>query len=268
MARNKVLQFEGDIRMWEIDPATSARLPVVADAADIYGNIPVEASASVFSYEAGETRTVLSFRRGKYRQALDSRQDPGQPSLSLTLVAVPPAIIASVFYGAAAEVSVTGASVTGEAVTFTATELSQPLAHTYIAESPAPVVTGPGGTPTYVAGEDYVIDRRLGRIRRLSGGDITATGSVEVSYTYTSFTLVRIRGGVQPQRNFYIEGDFLNRPDQSDMRLTVWNAALSTDGEVNLFSEEPITVTLAGPLITPEDKTEPYIVELINNEAV
>lgn len=88
-----------------------------------------------------------------------------------------------------------------------------------------------------------------------------------MSYTHTSFTLVRIRGGVQPQRNFQIEGDFINRPDQGDMRLTVFNAALSTDGEVDLFSAEPITITLAGPLITPENRTEPYIVELINNEA-
>jgi hypothetical protein len=267
MARNKVLQFEGDIRMWEIDPTTSARTPVVADAADIYGNIPIEASASVFGYEAGEQVNVLSKRRERYNQAIFSEQLPGQSNLSITLVAVPPAIVASVYYGAAADVSVTGSAVEDEVVTFTATELSQPLAHTYIAASPAPVVTGPGGTPTYVAGEDYVIDRRLGRIRRIADGDITATGSVEVSYTYTSFTLVRIRGCVQPQRNFYIEGDFKNRPDQSDMRLTVWNAALSTDGEVDLFSAEPITVTLAGPLITPESETEPYIVELINNEA-
>jgi hypothetical protein len=267
MARNKVLQFEGDIRMWLIDPATSALTPVVADAADIYGNIPIEASASVFGYEAGEQVNVLSKRRDRYNQAIYSEQQPGQSTLSLTLVAVPPAILASVFYGAAADVTVTGAAVEDEVVTFTATELSQPLDNTYIAESPAPVVTGPSGTPTYVAGTDYVIDRRLGRIRRLAGGAITATGSVEVSYTHTSFTLVRIRGGVQPQRNFQIEGDFINRPDQGDMRLTVWNAALSTDGEVDLFAAEPITVTLAGPLITPEDKTEPYIVELINNEA-
>jgi hypothetical protein len=267
MARNKVLQFEGDIRMWLIDPATSALTPVVADAADIYGNIPIEASASVFGYEAGDEVTVLSKRRDRYNQAIYSEQQPGQSTLSLTLVAVPPAILASVFYGAAADVTVTGAAVTGVAVTFSATELSQPLTHTYIAASPAPVVTNVGGSTTYVAGTDYVIDRRLGRIRRLASGAIGATGEVRVAYTHTSFTLVRIRGGVQPQRNFRIEGDFVNRPDQGDMRLKVWNAALSTDGEVDLFSAEPITVTLAGPLITPETETEPYIVELINNEA-
>jgi hypothetical protein len=267
MARNKVLQFEGDIRMSLIDPATSALTPVLADAADIYGNIPIEASASVFGYEAGDQVTVLSKRRDRYNQAIYSEQQPGQSTLSLTLVAVPPAILASVFYGAAADVTVTGAALTGIAVTFSASELSQPIGHTYIAASPAPVVTNVGGSTTYVAGTDYVIDRRLGRIRRLASGAIGATGEVRIACTTTTYTLVRIRGGVQPQRNFQIEGDFINRPDQGDMRLTVWNAALSTDGEVDLFSGEPITVTLTGPLITPEDKTEPYIVELINNEA-
>ena len=267
MALNKVLQFEGDIRMWLIDPATSALTPVVADAADIYGNIPIEASASVFGYEAGEQVNVLSKRRDRYNQAIYSEQQPGQSTLSLTLVAVPPAILASVFYGAAADITVTGTALTGIAVTFSASALSQPLGHTYIAASPAPVVTNVGGSTTYVAGTDYVIDRRLGRIRRLPGGSIPATGEVRVACTTTTFTLVRIRGGVQPQRNFRLEGDFKNRPDQGDMRLTVWDAALSTDGEVDLFAAEPITITLTGPLITPEDKTEPYIVELINNEA-
>ena len=267
MARNKVLQFEGNIRMWEINPATSALTPVLADAVDVYGNIPIEANAAVFGYEAGEQVNVLSKGRDRYNQAIYSEQQPGQSTFSATLVAVPPAIIASVYYGAAADVTVTGAALTGIAVTFSASELSQPIGHTYIAASPAPVVTNVAGDVTYVAGTDYVIDRRLGRIRRLAGGAITETGEVRIACTTTTYTLVRIRGGVQPQRNFYIEGDFKNRPDQSDKRLTVYNAALSTDGEVDLFSSEPITVTLTGPLITPEDKTEPYIVELINNEA-
>jgi hypothetical protein len=262
MAKNAVLKFEGDIRAWLLNPSNGAKTPVVDDALDIYGNIPLEANASVFSYEAGEEVTVLSKRRDRYNQAIFAEQEPGLSSLSLTLVAVPPAVLARVFYGEAATIDVTGAAVTNEAVVFTADELSQPLGHQYIAASPAPVVTNVAGDTTYVADTDYVIDRRLGRIRRLAGGAITATGTVHVDYTYTTYSLVEIRGGVKPQETFYLLGDFKNRPDASDMYLEVYQANLATDGEVDLFASEPITVTLTGPLITPEDKTEPYKVRI------
>lgn len=263
MAKNQVLKFEGDIRMWSLDPTTMDRKPIIDDPADIYGNLPLEASASIFNYEAGEELTVVSKRRDRYNQVIYGEQEPGTSSISLTLVAVPAPLLARVFYGEAAEIAITGAAVADEAVTFAADALNQQLAHTYIAASPAPTVENIAGDVTYVAGVDYVLDRRLGRIRRLVGGAITATQEVRVSYTYTSFTLTRIRGGVKPQDSYYLHGDFKNRPDSSDMILQVWQANLATDGGFDLFSSEPLTLTLTGSLITPEDKTEPYVVDMI-----
>ena len=263
MAQNKVLQFEGDLRLWDINTSTSALTPVLADTSDIYGNIPIEASGTVFGYEAGDLVEVKSKRRDRYNQTIHSEQQPGTPSISLTLVAVPAALMARVFYGEAAEVNVTGSTVTDESVTFSASALTQQLDHTYLASSPAPVVTNSAGSTTYVAGTDYVIDTRLGRIRRIASGAIGATDTVLVDYTYQTFSLLRIRGGVAPQQSFYIEGDLKNRPDASDLKLTIYQANLATDGDVDLFSSEPLTVTLTGNLITPEDKTEPYVVDII-----
>lgn len=262
MAKNLVLKFEGDIRAFLLNPSTGVRTPVISDPLDIYGNLPLEASASIFGYEAGDEVMVNSKRRDRYNQVIYSEQEPGTSSLSLTLVAVPPAILARVFYGTAADVNVTGAPVTDEEVTFTADKLSQPLAHQYLDTTIAPVVTDSTGITTYTAGTDYVVDSRLGRIRRIAGGTIAATDTVKVSYTYTSYSLTRIRGGVQPQQTLALLGDFKNRPDGSDMQLEIhqWNAA--TDGEVDLFASEPITITLTGPLITPENKTEPYLVNI------
>ena len=102
MAKNQVLKFEGDIRAYLLNPTTGIRTPVIPDPLDIYGNIPLEASASIFSYEAGEEVNVISKRRDRYNQVIYAEQEPGTSSLSLTLVAVPPAIIARVFYGEAA----------------------------------------------------------------------------------------------------------------------------------------------------------------------
>lgn len=262
-AKNHVLKYEGDVRMWTIDPSTGNRSPILADLADYFGNVPVEASANVFTYEAGDTVDVRSKRVDRYNQVLYSEAEPGTSSLSLTLVAVPPALLARVFYGEAADVTVSGGSVIDEEVTFTALAPAQALAHDYLSASPAPVVTNSAGGTTYVAGTDYAIDLRLGRIIRLADGSIGAADTVKVSYTHNTYQLTRIRGGVKPQESFYILGDYKNRPDLARMRLEVFQANLSTDGDVDLFSSEPITVTLTGPLITPQSETEPYIAEWV-----
>src|SRR5688572_29748315 len=111
---NNVLQFEGDIRM-SIIGGLGALTPVNPDASDPFGNMPVEANAAVFTYEAGDQRQVLSKRRDRFNQAIYSEQDPGQSGINLTLVAVPSAMLARVFYGEAAEVEVTAGAVTDQA---------------------------------------------------------------------------------------------------------------------------------------------------------
>ena len=257
---NKILQFEGDIRMFSIHPTTGVETPVLPSDTDAFGNTPVEASASVFQYEAGELLEVKSKRRNRYNQIIHSEQQPGTSTLSLTLVAIPPPLLARVFYGEAAETSVTGDSVVDEVITFVATTgIQQALAHSHITAASV-VVQDVTDTTTYVEGTDYTIDYTAGRIVRLEDGDIGATDVVHIDYDYDSYTLTTIRGGVQPQQTFRITGDMLNRPDLQDMQMEIYEANLSTDGDVDLFSSEPITITLTGPLITPDDKDEPYIV--------
>lgn len=262
MAKNQVLKFEGDIRAYFIDPGTGARTPVIPDASDIFGNMPLEASAQVFSYEAGDEVKVVSKRVNRYNQTLYSETEPGTTSMSLTLVAVPPALLARVFYGSAAEVSITGAAVSNEPVTFSAQAPAQALAHRYLAATPAPTVTDSSNATTYVDGVDYVIDAHHGRIRRLPSGSIGDTDTVHVSYTYASVTLTEFRGGVRPQQSLYISGYYKNRADGSEMNLEVFHWNATSDGEVDFFSSEPITVTLKGDLITPQGQNEPYRVTL------
>ena len=46
------------------------------------------------------------------------------------------------------------------------------------------VVTGTGGTPTYVAGTDYKVHADMGMIEWLSGGTITEDTATEIDYDY------------------------------------------------------------------------------------
>ena len=53
-----------------------------------------------------------------------------------------------------------------------------------------PVVTHTSGTPTYVKGTDYTVDRVYGKITRVVGGAITANQAVKITYTYADPTKV------------------------------------------------------------------------------
>lgn len=262
---NNVLQFEGDIRM-SILSALGALTPVNPDPTDPHGNVPVEASASVFTYEAGDERTVLSKRRGAYNQVRWSESDPGQSNLSLTLVAIPPALLARVFYGEAAEVAVTAGTVTDEDLAVTEKDVPLSLSKRYWT-SAAVEVTNAAGSTTYVEGADYTVDRLRGQLTIKSGSAILVGDVLKVSYANVAYQLLSIRGGVKPNENFYITGDMLNRPGKQDMSLEIYQATLSTDGDFDLFSSDPLTLTLTGPLITPEGKTEPYVAKWFQKAA-
>jgi len=81
------------------------------------------------------------------------------------------------------------------------------------------VVTGAGGTPTYVAGTDYVADLDEGFIEIVRGGGISSGTAIEVTYDVAAQTQERVisgsqliqgalrfrsRNGVGGQRNFYM----------------------------------------------------------------
>ena len=263
---NNVLQFEGDIRM-SIIGALGALTAVVPSTTDPFGNLPVEVSASVFNYEAGDELKVVTKGRDRYNQTIYADTQPGESGLSLTFVAIPPSLLARVYYGEAAEVAVAASAVTDEPITVTAKAVPLALPHRYLVASPAPVVKDASGVTTYVDGTDYTIDLMRGLITVKTGSAILVDDVIEVSYTKEAYNLTSIRGGVKPTENFYITGDMKNRPGSQDMELEIYQANLATDGDVDLFSDEPITITLAGKLITPTGKTEPYVAKWFQKTA-
>lgn len=62
------------------------------------------------------------------------------------------------------------------------------------------VVTGTGGTPTYVAGTDYVLDAANGRVQILASGGIADDTAILVDYTPAAETRNRASGGTEAKR--------------------------------------------------------------------
>jgi len=256
MANVKVRQFAGDVRLWTI-ASDGTKTPVIPESADPDGNQPIETDAFNFTYEAGDTTTITSKRRdSRYGQAIHTSTQPGQTSVSLTLLEMPVPILARVLYGEAADADIAAGSVTD--ANFTVTEKNVPIAlpHRYISSSPAPVVED-GGTPLAV-GTDYVIDYRRGTIMIKAAG-VAVNDVLTLSYSYQEVTGTTILGGAVPEQDFFITGDLEDRNSEEQGLLEVWQARLTVDGDIDWLSAEPVQPTLTGLLITPVGKPSPYV---------
>lgn len=100
------------------------------------------------------------------------------------------------------------------------------------------VVTGPGASPTYTAGTDYVVeDADAGLIYIVPGGAIADAADLEVDYTPTAIStaLNRVRGAVSA----FIEGECLligNPIRGKKFELRGWRLSLQTQAVLDLIS--------------------------------
>lgn len=259
MASPAVRQFAGDIRFWEI-ASNGDLIPVIPEAADPSGNQPIECNALTFSYEAGEEVNVVSKRRdARYNQPIHNATQPGTTGVSATLLEVPPLILARMLYGEGATVTVTGGTATAASFTLPA-NLDAPvqLPHRLLTDA-AITVTNNAADVTYVSGDDYVIDRRRGQIIiPATGSDIVAGQVIKLTYTYASHVKTTIQGGATPTKSFYITGDMQDRISLANGELRIPQANLTTDGEVDWLSAEPIQVVLTGPVVVADGEDAPY----------
>lgn len=249
----EILRHEGDFFLERINDDNSYT-PVL--------DRPIEAEAAIFQFEEGEARNVVSKGIGRYGQALYSEQDPGIPSLQLTLLEFPDDIKALLFAGTLTTSSEAGAAIASEAVVAPAIGNIVKLAHGNIAASPALTLATTGGSPTtYTAGTDYVVNREFGIITIPEGSTIVPGSNLVAGYTYTATNVVRIAGGVKPQQRFRLRGVLRNRPTNRLAFLEVFDVALSRSGDTDVLGAEALQIELSGPMTVPPGQTSPFVYE-------
>lgn len=259
MARRTVRKFGGDIRFWR-KAANGALTPCVPESTDPDLNQPIVTDTLSFTYEAGETVAVTSKGRGAdYGATVWSQTDPGTASISVTLKEIPASMLARILFGEASNIDVAESSVTDAALVVTAKEVPLQLPHRYIKASPAPVVNN--GATVLTAGTDYVLDRRRGTIVIKASG-VTVGTSLTIDYSYEAVTGTRVLGGTTASETFYITGDMEDRVSGEQGALTVYEAQLSIDGDIDWLSTEPISPVFTGPLIKPVDAPAAYTFDL------
>jgi hypothetical protein len=252
-----VRQFAGDIRLWEKNPLTGALVAVIAVNDDSSGNQPIETNALTFQYEAGDEIKVVSKRRdARYNQPIHSETQPGTTGVSLTVLELPPLILARILFGEGTSATLAAGSVTDQALAIPTKDVPLQLPHRLIKTTPAPVIKNGGST--LVAGTDYVIDYRRGQVMIKAAAVTVNDPDVTYSYSYEAQVSTKIVGGATPTKQFYLTGDMEDRVSGENGELRVPQINLSVDGDVDWLSAEPIQATLTGNAIVAAGETEPY----------
>ena len=265
MANPKVRKFAGNLRFWQFG-AGDVRLPVIPEPADAFGNQPIEQNTLVFSYEAGDTTNVTSKRRDdRYGQIIHSDANPGTTSISVTLLEVPPLILARMLYGSGTSGSMAAAAVVDAPYAVHSKGVPIKLAHRFLLASPTPVVKK--GVTTLVAGTDYTIDNRQGLLIPKAGGAIESGDDLTVSYSYDDYIRTAINGGATPNEKFHILGDVQDRISGENGLLRIPQVDLTVDGDVDWFSAEPIQVTLTGNVVFRSEEDALYTFETYEQAA-
>jgi hypothetical protein len=126
----------------------------------------------------------------------------------------------------------------------------------------ATTVEHTSGTPAYVEGTDYLLNKPMGWIKALSTGSMTDGQSVNVSGTYGAIGGSKISGATNTDIRAEIIFDGKNQADGLPCIVRVWEAVIAADAAFDFLADDFNTVNLPGTMKTPTGKAEPFVVEL------
>lgn len=188
------------------------------------------------------------------------------PNLKIVLDEYDEYNLSLAFMGDKSDYQQTGATITDEVPPVTSVKKGHwfqvGVAPLYRRQLSAVLVKHTSGSPTYVAGTDYILDAVAGRIFVITGGAIVDGQSLKVTYTFATIAAAAIPT-VQAGISSFIEGflRFIGKPATgSTWEVEVWKASLSPDGPVPFIGDDFASLTLKGKVLadTVGHSTEPY----------
>jgi hypothetical protein len=209
--------------------------------------------------ENSELKERVSKDRANYGSALNTVYIKKPAECNITLDDLDKDNLGLVFLGTTSAASVTGSTVSDEAVTGYKDHIFQ----TAKRKISSVVLTNSAGDTTYVLNTDYaIVDADLGLIKVLTGGAITDGQSLKIDYTYGSMTSDKVAGGTNSNVIMKILLDGLNQADQTKAIVHVHEAVLSPQSGVDFLADDFTSIELAGRANVPSGGTEAYTVEL------
>lgn len=189
VVKSSVIGLVGTAPLWAVtSPATPPAINTptlvssVGDGANfgplVHGYTIPYALAAIQAQGAGQVIVVNVF---------DITRHTSDLVLSLTFNAAGAINLGHMGIASLALLQTATTAISGESHSFAGTPATVQLAHGNINAPTVVLTSNPAGT-TYVQGTDYSVDARTGLITRLTGGAITPTGAILVSYSYYSGT--------------------------------------------------------------------------------
>jgi hypothetical protein len=202
---------------------------------------------------------AVSKDKGKYGQLSMSVAINKPADFSVTLTEITGQALAIALQGENSTLSQSSGTMTSQAVTAKKGTYI-PLGHRNIASAGFSVkdVTD---TTTYVLGTDYSIDYVTGQLYIIPAGAIADAATIHVNGTYGAVSGTKVLGGTVPQVQGELFFDGINLDDGRPLLITIWDARLTADGEVDFLSDKPIELAMKGRMVTPTGKSSAYEIE-------
>lgn len=242
---NKSMRLSGDLYAFRISSGVEAR-----------GLGPLNADVLAFQPNV-EVVEVPDKRRDRRGQLMATYTDPSPSSGTLTLYSVPAKVLAMLTLGRVIDIDVSGGSVSDESVTIEP-DYWTPLAQRNV--SSVVVTSDPAGT-TYVADTDYEIDDKLGLVRAIEGGALSAATAVLVSYDHGAITGECIQVGTDLTTRARLLLRATNDADDTPNEWEAYRALLTPAGEIDLLSSEPLKAEFTMKFETPDGYTHPVRID-------
>ena len=209
--------------------------------------------------KAGSSTFIRSKKRDKYNAILLEDVGPGDVSLTMDFLELPPSVLAILFAASGVPLSVTAGTFTGVAIPVGVLGTAYNIGHRNIKVTPAAVVKDGTNTTTYALGTDYTIDNRIGFITPLVGGTIVAGTTINVAGSFDVLTGTQYDGELNPTVYAQVFFDGKNLITGTDVSMEYYRVQIKApDAIMDLLSSTPISATLTGTPLTPTSKPSAY----------
>lgn len=206
-----------------------------------------------------DTKESTSKGRYDYGQVLESVNLAQPTEFSLELKEVTGDVLVMAFLGTSSELNQASGALSAQSVVMGAVGFWVEIGKKNLSQ--LITVTGTADA-TLVEGVDYELNRPLGWIRSLEGGDITAAMTVKVTGGYQAATGTVIAGSTRTEVRARVLFDGINQADGTQCTVDIFEAILSADSAFDFLADEFGNVTLTGRLKTPVGKSTPYEVTI------
>lgn len=208
-----------------------------------------------------DKKELTSKGRNDYGQVLESVSIQKPADFTLELSEVNTESMTLALLGTSAAFSQSAGTLTDQAVTIKKDRWVSMTKQNIDPDSDVEV-THTSGSPTYVEGTDYILNRPLGMIKVLTTSAIADAASVKIDADYLAISSTVISGATNTDIRARIIFDGKNQADGLPTIVTIHEAIIAADSAFDFLATDFNTVKLPGTMKTPTGMSEPFTVEL------